>query len=49
MYRSSAVADMKSAFLDALGKSEEITPEIYRRPWYIRLGQSLLRVLAPLM
>ena len=49
MYKSSAVADMKSAFLDALSKSQEITAENYRRPWYVRLGQSLLRVFAPLM
>ena len=49
MYKSSAVADMKDAYLDALEKSGEVTEENYRRPWYVRLGQSVLRVLAPLM
>lgn len=49
MYGSSAVADMKAAFLDALAVSGEVTAENYRRPWYVRLGQSLLRVFAPLM
>ena len=51
MYKSSAVADMKAAFLDTVEKSMEITPEIYsrRRSWLVRLGQSVLRVLAPLM
>ena len=49
MYKSSAIADMKASFLETLEKCEEITRESYRRPWYVRLGQSLLRVLAPLM
>lgn len=49
MYKSSAIADMKASYLDTLSKCTEITPEAYRRPWYIRLGQSLLRVFAPLM
>ena len=49
MYRSSAVADMKAAYLDTLTKSGEVTSETYRRRWYVRLGQSVLRVLAPLM
>ena len=49
MYRSSAVADMKAAYLDTLTKSGEVTSENYRRRWYVRLGQSVLRVLAPLM
>ena len=49
MYKSSAIADMKASFLETLEKCEELTRESYRRPWYVRLGQSLLRVLAPLM
>lgn len=49
MYKSVAIADMKASFLETLEKCEEITRESYRRPWYVRLGQSLLRVLAPLM
>lgn len=49
MYKSGAIADMKASFLETLEKCEEITRESYRRPWYVRLGQSLLRVLAPLM
>ena len=49
MYKSSAIADMKASYMDTLSKCTEITPEAYRRPWYIRLGQSLLRVFAPLM
>ena len=49
MYKSGAIADMKASFLETLEKYEEITRESYRRPWYVRLGQSLLRVLAPLM
>lgn len=49
MYKSSAIADMKASFLETLEKCEEITRESYRRPWYVRLGQSLLRVFAPLM
>ena len=50
MYGSSAVADMKSSFTETLDKCVEITPELYsHRRWYVRLGQSLLRVLAPLM
>ena len=50
MYGSGAVADMKSSFTETLDKCVEITPELYsHRRWYVRLGQSLLRVLAPLM
>ena len=49
LYKSSAIADMKAAYLDTLEKSGEVTAENYRRPWYVRLGQSLLRVFAPLM
>ena len=49
MYKSGAIADMKASFLETLEKCEEITRESYRRPWYVRLGQSLLRVFAPLM
>ena len=49
MYKSSAIADMKASFLETLEKCEELPRESYRRPWYVRLGQSLLRVLAPLM
>ncbi len=49
MYKSGAIADMKASFLETLEKCEELTRESYRRPWYVRLGQSLLRVLAPLM
>lgn len=50
MYKSSAVADMKESFLETLDKCTEVTPEVYsRRRWYVRLGQSLLRVFAPLM
>ena len=49
MYKARAVADMKAAYLDALEKSGEVTEENYRRPWYIRLGQSVLRVFSPLM
>lgn len=49
MYKSGAIADMKASFLETLEKCEEVTRESYRRPWYVRLGQSLLRVLAPLM
>lgn len=50
MYKSRAVGQMKSAFLDTLEKSGEINLEDYRRrPWIVRLGQSLLRVFAPLM
>ena len=49
MYKSGAIADMNASFLETLEKCEEITRESYRRPWYVRLGQSLLRVLAPLM
>ncbi len=49
MYKSGAIADMKASFLETLEKCEEITRESYRCPWYVRLGQSLLRVLAPLM
>ena len=33
-----------------LRRCVEITPELYRnRPWPMKLGQSLLRVFAPLM
>lgn len=50
MYKTSAVGKMKEAYIDALSKSMEITPELYsRRSWIARLGQSLLRVFAPLM
>ena len=50
MYKSSAVASMKASFESTLEKCQEITYEEYRRrPWIVRLGQSLLRVFAPLM
>ena len=50
MCGSSAVADMKETFTETLTKCVEITPELYRgRPWIMKLGQSLLRVFAPLM
>lgn len=50
MHGSSAIGDMKSSFKDTLTKCVEITPELYRnRSWLMRLGQSLLRVFAPLM
>ena len=50
MYKSSAIGHMKAAFLDTLEKSGEINLDDYRRrPWIVRLGQSLLRVFAPLM
>lgn len=50
MFGSSAIMDMKQSFTDTLSKCVEITPELYRnRPWLMKLGQSLLRVFAPLM
>ena len=50
MYGTSALADMRASFEDTLRRCVEITPELYRnRPWLMKLGQSLLRVLAPLM
>ena len=50
MYKSSAVAGMKVSYLETLPKCMEITRDMLsRRRWYVRLGQSILRVLAPLM
>lgn len=50
MCGSSAIADMRDSFVNTLGKCVEITPELYRnRSWVMKLGQSLLRVFAPLM
>ena len=50
MYGTSALADMRASFEDTLRRCVEITPELYRnRPWLMKLGQSLLRVFAPLM
>ena len=50
MHGSSAIGDIKASFLDTLHRCVEITPELYRnRSWIMRLGQSLLRVFAPLM
>ena len=50
MYGTSALADMRASFEDTLRRCVEITPELYRnRPWPMKLGQSLLRVFAPLM
>ena len=50
MHGSSAIGEIKASFLDTLHRCVEITPELYRnRPWIMRLGQSLLRVFAPLM
>ena len=50
MYKSSAVAGMKASYLETLPKCMEITRDMLsRRRWYVRLGQSILRVLAPLM
>lgn len=50
MYRSSAALDMRDAFLDNIPRCAEITPDIISaRPWYSRVGQSLLRVFAPLL
>ena len=50
MHGSSAIAEIKASFLENIHKCVEITPELYRnRSWLMRLGQSLLRVFAPLM
>ncbi len=50
MYKSSAIADIKDSFLTTLPKCAEITEDsCNRRPFVQKLGQSLLRVFAPLM
>ncbi len=50
MYRSSAVLEVKEDMLDTIACSQEITLEFCEsRPWYIRLVQSFLRLIAPLL
>ena len=50
MYRSKAVMQVKQDVLDTLNRSQEITKEYCQnRPMIVRLLQSLLRLMAPLL
>ena len=50
MYRSKAVMQVKQDVLDTLNRSQEITQEYCQsRPMVVRLLQSLLRLMAPLL
>lgn len=50
LYRTNSIIQMKDDYLQTLGKCREITLEDCRAvPFYIRMGRSLLKLLAPLM
>lgn len=49
MYNNSAIKDIKEDSLETIGKSKEITIEDCNRGLFIRIGQVILRVFAPLM
>ena len=49
MYQTESIADMEQDYQETLSKSQLYTKEDCKTSWWARLGQSLLRLFAPLM
>ena len=49
MYRTPAIADIKTDFVRILESSREITPEDCRVSWLRRLYRSVLDIIAPML
>ena len=49
IFDSSVIGDMKKDFLEMLPLCHEVTLEETKRNVFVRLGQSVLRIIAPLL